>query len=143
MELLFIVDRLIHRKNKQTEGKLKVIVNNVTVYECICLELPYKNNQRRVSSVPEGVYDIVLEYSPAFKTVLWELKGVPNRSECKIHVANYVNQLNGCIAPGLKWADINKDGLLDATDSKKALAKIMDVTKVFAKGKIRINDKYS
>ena len=54
--------------------------------------------------------------------MLWEIKGVPNRSECKIHPSNYWNQLNGCIAPGVKLKDINADGYYDVTSSRKTTA---------------------
>lgn len=68
---------------------------------CWALELPWKNNRQNISCVPAGEYPLVLEYSPRFNDVLWELKDVPGRSECKIHPANLLSQLSGCIAPGL------------------------------------------
>jgi len=88
------------------------------------LELPWQNNQRMVSSIPEGEYPIVLEYSPKFKTNLWELYGVENRSEAKIHVANFTKELNGCIGIGTDHKDINGDGIIDLINSKKALDKL-------------------
>ena len=65
------------------------------------IEKRWVNNQPRISCIPTGTYDMVLEYSPAFKMDLWEIKGVPNRSETKFHAANRESQLKGCIAPGL------------------------------------------
>jgi len=56
---------------------------------------------------------------------LWELKDVPGRSEVKIHAANYVAQLWGCIAPGLKASDLNGDGTIDVSDSRIALVRLM------------------
>jgi hypothetical protein len=53
------------------------------------------------------------------------LKGVPGRSNILIHPANYVSQLRGCIAIGLDGADINGDGLIDVTSSKKAVKKLV------------------
>jgi len=67
------------------------------------------------------MYKVVLEYSNRFKTDLWEIKGVENRSECKFHAANYWYQLNGCIALGSRLADINKDGYNDITSSKNTM----------------------
>lgn len=72
---------------------------------------------------PAGVYPLVLEYSPAFKRDLWEIKEIPGRSECKIHVANYWHQLKGCIAPGLEHKDINGDGVLDVSTSNHTIDK--------------------
>jgi len=139
--LNFIVDRLKEPKNKQTLGTLKVLIDGKIKYECVCLELPYKNNQNKISAVKPGTYPVVLEYSPAFNMNLWELKNVPSRSESKIHVANYVSQLEGCIAPGLTHKDINGDGLVDNVSSGAALKKIMELTKDFKHGTITINNK--
>lgn len=85
------------------------------------IERGWKDNQRNISCIPEGVYELVLEYSPRFKQNLWEIKGVPNRSECKFHAANYARQLNGCIALGEKRIDIDGDGFHDVTNSKKTM----------------------
>ena len=70
-----------------------------------------------MSSIPTGEYKCVLEYSPRFKKDLWELKNVPNRSECKFHASNYWNQLNGCIALGDTAENIGRDFQLDVTNS--------------------------
>jgi len=75
------------------------------------------DNKPNESSVPVGEYDCVLEYSPRFKKELWELKGVPNRSECKFHASNFWNQLNGCIALGDTAENIGRDFRLDVTNS--------------------------
>ena len=141
--LNFVVDRLKEPKNKQTTGILRVLIDNKVKFECKCLELPYKNNQNKISAVKPGTYPIVLEYSPAFNMDLWELKNVPSRSEAKIHIANYVTQLEGCIAPGLAQKDINGDGLVDNVNSGPALKKIMEITKGFKHGTITINNKVS
>lgn len=105
------------------------------------LERGWLNNQRNISCVPQGVYPLVLEWSNRFKTELWELKNVPNRSECKIHSANFWDDLNGCISPGLDLRDINGDGLLDTTSSRAALKKFHEVMIGFKKAEIRIINK--
>jgi hypothetical protein len=91
------------------------------VFSCSTVERGWRNNEPRVSCVPEGTYPMYFEYSPAFKMKLWELYNVPNRSECKIHVANNWHQLEGCIAPGIKLKDIDKDGYIDVTNSRDTL----------------------
>ena len=93
-------------------------VHNKPVYVGFSLERAWKDNQKRISCIPEGTYKVVLEYSNRFKKKLWEIKGVPNRSECKFHSANYWYQLNGCIALGRKRLDINSDGYADVTSSR-------------------------
>ena len=104
-----------------TLGILEVEDKYNAVYVCNTLELPWRKNQRGISCVPPGSYRLVYEYSPKFKRMLWELKGVPGRSECKFHTANYVHQLNGCIAPGVHYIDMDGNGVLDITNSAKAL----------------------
>jgi len=105
----------------QTLGNCTVYDNGKPIFTALSLERGWRNNESNVSCVPKGKYKVVLEYSFRFKKDLWELKGVPNRSECKFHAANYWFQLNGCIALGRSLADINKDGYNDVTSSKQAM----------------------
>ena len=106
----------------QTLGKCTIYdENNKPVFSAISLERGWRNNENRVSCVPLGTYPVVLEYSNRFDKDLWELKNVPNRSECKFHSANYWFQLNGCIALGRSIVDINKDGYNDVTSSRSTM----------------------
>ena len=105
------------------------------------LERGWRNNQSRVSCVPEGVYPLKLEYSSRFKKKLWELYGVPNRSECKLHSANYWRQLNGCIALGNKHKDIDGDGDPDVTSSRIAMKRLHKVLEGNNLARIEINNK--
>lgn len=102
-------------------AELIVIDDKKQTFSCRILELPWKQNERRVSCVPAGTYKMVLEESPRFGQLLWELKGVPNRSECKFHVANFVRQLHGCFAPGDRFLDIDGDGIIDVARSRYTL----------------------
>jgi hypothetical protein len=52
---------------------------------------------------------------------------VPGRSYILIHPANFVSQLRGCIAVGEARMDINRDGLIDVTNSKKTMEKILSL----------------
>ena len=83
----------------------------------VTIERGWRDNKSNISCIPTGTYDLKLEYSSRFKKDLWEIYGVPNRSECKFHAANYWRQLNGCIALGVKHIDIDRDGDLDVTSS--------------------------
>jgi len=106
----------------QTLGNCNVFdENNKPLFSAISLERGWQRNESNISCVPLGRYPLILEYSPKFKTYLWELKNVPNRSECKFHIANYWYQLNGCIALGNRINDINKDGYNDVLSSKSTL----------------------
>ena len=128
-EVLVIRD---YQDKEQSLGRLYVRdENGCIIFQCECLERSYKDNERNISSIPEGTYPLILEYSNRFNTDLWEIKNVPNRSECKIHSANYWFQLNGCVALGKNRKDINNDGFADVTSSKntvKAFHNIMTGT---------------
>lgn len=66
---------------------------------CATIELPWKNNQMRISCIPEGRYRLEKRYSQQFKWHLW-LRGVKGRSLILIHPANdALKELQGCIAP--------------------------------------------
>ena len=106
----------------QTLGNCTVIgEDGKPLFSSLTLERGWRDNQQGVSCIPPGSYPVKLEYSDRFKTNLWEIKGVPNRSECKFHAANYWYQLNGCVALGQKLLDINNDGYNDITSSKNTM----------------------
>ena len=66
---------------------------------CKTIELPWKNNQKRISCIPEGIYKIRKRFSPKFKWHI-EIMNVKNRDYILFHPANdALKELNGCIAP--------------------------------------------
>ena len=66
---------------------------------CNTIELPWKNNKKRVSCIPEGKYLLRKRYAPKFRWHL-EIVGVRNRTFILFHPANNaLRELNGCIAP--------------------------------------------
>ncbi len=107
--------RLFH-EDKQTIGRLNYGFNQIFY----TLELPWKDNQRRISCIPKGIYTVVKHKSPTFGPSFW-IKDVPGRSEILIHKGNYHSNTLGCILPGLKLADINGDGYRDVTYSSSAM----------------------
>lgn len=89
---------------------------------CYTIELPWLNNQKRVSCVPEGEYILQQRYSPKFKWHL-HLKNVPGRDLILIHPANDAQkELLGCIAPVTKLTAIGKGSC-----SRIALSKIKGI----------------
>lgn len=63
------------------------------------IELPWLNNQHRISCIPEGKYLLKKRYSERHGRHL-EVTGVPGRDLVLIHPANdAVKELLGCIAP--------------------------------------------
>ena len=51
----------------------------------VIVELPWRDNKEKISCIPTGEYLCKFEYSDGFKRDLYEIKGVPGRSECKFH----------------------------------------------------------
>lgn len=85
------------------------------------LELPWKDNETDVSCIPEGEYTVTRTYSKSFKKKTWEVQNVTDRTGIRIHSANYVSQLKGCIALGRQFKDLNKDGKIDVQNSVNAI----------------------
>lgn len=123
-KLVVVVQRIWEDFN-QTTGMLYVVDENDNcqpVYASVCIERGDRNNEKNVSNIPPGEYPLLYEFSNKFERKLWEIKNVPNRSECKIHAANEWDDLNGCIAPGSYLGKLNnKDGYFDILSSGPAL----------------------
>lgn len=68
------------------------------------LELPYRENKRRDSSIPLG------EYVCRYDGKKLRVYDVPDRTEIQIHVGNYTKDTHGCILVGLTtdYAGIQK-----------------------------------
>ena len=120
----------------QTEGFL-TIWNNGFLHSFHTIELPWNDNRQNVSCIPAGNYDWRKWKSPTKGKVI-EILNVPERSKILIHVANFVRELRGCIAPGMKAIDIDADGQMDVAYSRKALDRMLELLPEH--GKIYINE---
>jgi hypothetical protein len=67
-------------------------------WECYGLE-----NAARL--IPEGRYRVVIDWSNRFQRTMPHILNVPDREGIRIHVANWPEELEGCIAVGRKKAD--------------------------------------
>jgi len=66
------------------------------------LELPWLDNKRNVSCIPDGEYKTeFLEKSASgrYENVYW-VKDVPGRSQILIHAGNFTKDTHGCILIG-------------------------------------------
>lgn len=80
------------------EGTNGVLVYNNSII-CYTIELPWLQNRKMVSCIPEGRYQLVKRFSPRHQHHLL-VHGVPNRTLILIHRANNAaKELKGCIAP--------------------------------------------
>lgn len=100
------------------EGTQGVLAWNGTLV-CYTIELPWLENRRRISCIPEGEYVLQKRFSPKFKWHLY-LQSVPGRDFILIHPANdATKELLGCIAPVTIQTGIGK-----GSGSRKALEKL-------------------
>lgn len=91
------MDFLIKRSyfEKGTNGTLFINGNFI----CFTIELPWRNNQRNISCITEGTYEVVPRFSNQFKNHLHVLD-VSGRSLILIHPANNaLKELRGCLSP--------------------------------------------
>lgn len=78
-----------------TNGQLEVAGALI----CSTIELPWRNNEKQVSCIPEGTYYLRKRHSTRFNWHV-EIRDVPNRKYVLFHPANdALKELKGCIAP--------------------------------------------
>ncbi len=78
-----------------TNGSLSIAGKEI----CKTIELPWRDNRRNASCIPEGRYRLGLYPSRKFGMRLL-VQDVPGRSGILIHAANHAaTELRGCIAP--------------------------------------------
>ena len=116
MELLLI--RTYH-----SQGVNGVIFFN-GVRICDSIELPWRNNLRGISCIPEGSYSISKRRSRKYGPHLW-IRNVPGRELILIHPANNaIKELRGCIAP---VSEITGPGT--GILSRKAMRKLLELVR--------------
>lgn len=111
---------------KQTLGRLYVYDENHLALWLHILELPWRNNERRISRIPTGTYPAIKHVSPRFGECVW-IQDVPDRSEILIHAGNFHRDTLGCPLPGTALLDIDGDGYRDVINSRVAMRKLMRI----------------
>ncbi len=109
---------LLHRTVSTTQatvGTLKVVRRASIIYSCKTLELPWRDNVRRLSCIPAGTYTVIKRtygrYYAAYKK-RWghefglEVADVDGRGDILIHTGNTTSHTLGCILVG---TDIHGD----------------------------------
>lgn len=118
---MITIERTYHKNCTTGLAKAQSIHGTVTFHT---LELPWKNNERQVSCIPEGTYKVNPHTSPKFGKCFW-LQDVPNRSEILIHTGNFTREILGCILPGTAHRDIDGDGITDVVSSRVAMNNLL------------------
>lgn len=117
----------LYMNDKQTLGRLSVINNQgIEIFVCKTLELPFKNNQKRISCVPVGKYELIKRTSIKYR-LHFHLWDVPGRYKILIHQGNFHHEIWGCILVGMRYKDIDGDKNLDLMNSAATLEILLNL----------------
>ena len=114
----------------QTTGLMTVKTPaGVVVARFDTLELSYKNNERRISCIPDGMYCIVphlsFRHGRCFK-----LQNVLGRDNILVHKGNFNKDTKGCILIGHGFKDIDSDFQEDILNSRIAMTTLLGLVKL-------------
>lgn len=100
------------------------------MFFCHTLEhaYPNENGVGFFAKIPAGDYLCKRRFSPKFQCDVFEIMDVPGHDFIEIHIANYNEELDGCIAPGLGLGKTLNGGRM-LTSSKKAFDALMELQK--------------
>jgi hypothetical protein len=105
-----MTDITIKRFSHTSQATYGVFLKNGNVPFILSLELPWLNNQPRVSCIPAGRY-LCKPYSSAKFPKGFSVESVTGRSAILIHPANVAQRdLLGCIATGTSFDDFGAVG---------------------------------
>ena len=112
---------------KQTLGLFYLVgEDGFAKFTCITLELPYLDNERDISCIKEGEYEVIPRRSNKFGKH-FHILNVEDRDHILIHSGNFNSQTQGCILVGSDLKDLNSDEVLDLTESKITLKKMLKI----------------
>ena len=111
---------ILHRLTQSEKGTFGILLMN-DLPLCATLELPWEDNKRDISCIPEGVYGCTRFISPRHGKV-WKINDVSGRTDVLFHVANKIDELLGCVAVGQSFG---KNMILNSTLAFKGLQKTL------------------
>lgn len=111
---------------KQTLGQGFVFDKHEKVFEFKTLELPWLDNKRKISCIPPGDYEVYKRFSKK-NGQTFEFRNVERRNFVQIHAGNFHYDIQGCILAGKFFSDINSDGMLDVTVSRRTIEELYDL----------------
>lgn len=88
------------------------------------LELPWLDNTRRISCIPEGEYRVRKRRTDRFGQH-YHILDVPDRDSILQHGGNYTSDILGCQLPGSKITKLNADNIPDIENSRATLKKMI------------------
>jgi len=117
------MDIILKRKSEINNSVIgELFIDNV--FFCYTLEDKIRDVKiKHQTCIPEGKYEVVMNFSQRFKTVLPLLLNVPNFEGIRIHAGNTIEDTSGCILLG---TSVSGSLLLH---SKVAIAKFLPILK--------------
>lgn len=106
-----------------TLGQLIIFDGLIQVFSGVTLELPWKNNQVKVSCIPSGKYLVSPRVSEKFGNH-YILQNVPQRDLILIHSGNKISDTEGCILVGRDFS-FSRASDLTIINSRAALVSIL------------------
>jgi hypothetical protein len=112
-----IIGHLMLYSSEVIDGKE---INKKFIFDCYTLELPYRENKKRISCIPAGVYLFEKWSSFKFGEVL-KGKDIPNRDMIYLHPGNSYKHTLGCILVGYKYKQCEINGNFEIYQSRVAM----------------------
>jgi hypothetical protein len=105
------------------------------------LEPPWLNNLVNKSCIPPGDYICSVRRSEKYGKHLI-VEDVPGRSDILFHHGNFRKNSKGCPLVGEKFRHIDEDNLIDITNSKNSMKRLMRYIENGDKINLKISDVY-
>ncbi len=111
---------------------------------CSTLELPWKDNARNVSCIPEGTYQFAKRKIGSFYAryskrlghdFTIQVKGVPDRDYILVHIGNVLEDTRGCVLVGRRFR-LGAVPLVD--NSAETYRELYSILRNFDGGEFRI-----
>ena len=105
-------------------------------FNCVTLELPWKDNKRDISCIPTGEYPLAERkyFAKGYQAI--HVKDVPDRGHILMHIGNSLDDTRGCILVASQ-IDYETEYVYK---SKIAFNKLMEAYYVFKPKTIKIID---
>jgi len=101
-------------------------IDSVSHAPFFTLELPWRDNRRGESCIPEGTYLARKYVSPKYGDT-WIIDPVPERSGILMHAGNTVTDTEGCILVGTRAGMLqNRPAVLNSRNAINALQSLLE-----------------
>ena len=125
-----------------TDGATMGRLNADGLAEIQTLELPWRNNQRSISCIPTGTYEVRMTHSPKFGGLMPEITNVYGRSHILMHPARRAENVEGCVGTGeYRDATTPEDDIAGQVPAFGRLCAWLD--RAFEKGRVLITITYA